>query len=477
MLDHVAKRAWVLPLIGIYLFAQILGVTRGIVHQSAVDFAQKVEARHAQVTASLTTQQESLARAKAKHCASYLEHISYDALQRRLDEAKVIIDRAKKANESDFISGYAAQADRMFPEIEKGIVAHDGYLQELDEALLRYKEMPRELSAAIVSSTEHIDALERAGYYARHFVRSRELVVESQSHQKTVGMLLQNTSFDVGKQLPDYLAVYRTGNKGLRIARQVAALADSVPGLRLANERTASSLRTSLVELDSLYLRARASAERLDEYPRYRCLQAVVSAMSALATVSSDVSAALQANSMDRQEFDASATILNRANNRVVSTRATFTNAIETWRRMEGAIQAIPASRSSATSAIRQAQEEIDDYDWNSQDDAESTLERAQAQLNSGDRQRKTDPIRALEAYESAYSLAVTAKDEVDTSSKSSDSSIGGGYSSPSSGYGGGGYSSPSSGSGGSYGGGGYSSPSGGSAGGPSGGSAGSGGF
>lgn len=352
--------------------------------------------------------------AKVVHHPQYLKKFEMASLDPLLAEAKAKIEAAHAADHPNDKENLAQEAEQLIARLDKAIGERRQYLVQLNAAKDGYFEKVSLLRSSIFGAKGRVTSLVSRGFFKSHFAAIEELTQRAESRlqetEKLNGVLLGGTAF------PDYLKIWQTANDGLRIAEEAGRLIDEVPQRADKNKETLATIRRGIRGTEQLYPRAVAAAEHLTRYPRYACTADVLNAYRAMTNLENQLREAEVLNGMERQKFQEATTLLdNLATVRANSDR-TFVLAIDRWRDVETAVAALSEREQTATRSINRASNQISDYSYNNQSDAEDFLRNARVALRDGQALTTTDPLGAKAQFESAESKANKAYDEVDTS-------------------------------------------------------------
>lgn len=420
------------------------------------------------------------------HRPEYFKNFEVVSLGQALVFAREKLENAKSTNNPSEKSRLASEVLLAISQIPAGINVRVEYLKLLDTARKGFVGRVSNLGEAVIAYDTLVIGLVSQGYFEKHFQPSGRLREEAGSLLRQAkgmfpgGVLPEGQPSEEWISSTDYLGIWNLLQNGLGTVAEADRLAKRVPALLKENQNRIQNLKQDLNRTAGIYNRAFAAAQHLERYAPYRCLANVNHANNLLAGLGLRIEEATSRNDMVRQDFQGASDILNAVGSQVAETDRVFVSAVDRWRDVQDAIASLENHRNIANKAISGAAGRIEEYDYNSQSEAESLLRDARVDFREGGNLRQGDPIRSRDSYVSAKSKADSAYNRVDTSSRrSSDDSIGIGFGGSSSGSDGGFFGSGGSDSGGGgFGGGGdFGGPSGGDFGGPSGGDFGSGGF
>lgn len=402
--------------------------------------------------------------AEVQHLAVYLVGMSVKEPLAAITKAEKLITQATKARQPAKKSQLAKDAERQCDKTKGGFEGWHNELVFLDDALAKYQTEPDQLAQVSKNLRISLALLEGQGYFATHFVASRQAIDLAESNRQKA-LKLTKIIFKEGR--PDYRAIYATCLEGERIIGGGERIANGVVELRAQNNARIGNGPEKISLANSRYNTAIFAATQLERYPRYSLIDSVRQTRGWVLLAGILLDQAKSQNSMQMQQFADAKVRLDNAYSNIENALAVFTEAESKWSRVRTAVTGIPSRRSGARSAIDQARSYMTQWSQNSQHGAESLLLQAETRYRSGQYSETADPIQSLADYQSARELgnqAHSAVDDVDhtpppqnNSSDDSSTSYGGSGSGGSYSYGGG--SGGSSGSGGSdYGGGAYDS-------------------
>lgn len=465
----------------------ILGITmRGVgcaMVRSAEASVQETQTSVLTVADSLEALETRFKAASTVHRAEYLKSFEVSSLSKTLASAKDKLAAAKAEGNPSNKKRIAQETVTLVSQITLKIQERIGYLDLLDRSRREFLTRLADLGGAIADNQKKVESIVAQGYFPKHFGPSGRLRSEAELLLKRAEAMLPDAQIHEGNQpneqwisKADYLSIWRIAQEGVGTAKEADRLADRVPALAQENKRQTQSLASNLTRTRELYPRAFAAAQHLEKYPLYKCLTNVNRANNLLGDLKAYLVDAEYRNDMLRQDFEGASNILSTVSSRIADTDRVFVFAIDRWRDVQEAVASLAKDRSAADSAIDRAADRIEDYNHNSQSRSENLLRDARAAYRDGDNLRSNDPLESRARYLSAKSKADSAYNEVDTSSRVSDTSSGSGFGGfGGSGSGGGDFFGGSGGGGGF--GGDFGGPSGGDFGGPSGGGFGGGGF
>lgn len=460
-----------------------------IEHQAETQVEQTLQAVNTVETA-LENLKNRFEKAKQHHLNRYLTSFEIKSIEVQVNTAREKLVKARAASNPDEKIALASDSHRWSEQAARFVNERNRYLDHLDTAKAKYQTEISDLRSVVSSYSEIVGSLVANGFYRSHFKVSETVIGDAQSR---LALAEKDSQVIIERDLPDYVRVYAAALAGLKSAKEAIVLARRVQELAQENLERIAALQSELRSTEGLYARALASATNLERYPKHKCRAEVLRAHDTLGSLGANISGAQALTDMRNQRFTEAASILNNIQSARAGTDRIFVSAIDTWRDVEKANRDIPNKESSATSSIRRARSQINDYDWNNQSDAESLLRDAEAAKRNAENIKSTDPIAAVAGFEDANSKAARAYNEVNTRPKHRPRSTSGGSGisfdddddDSSGGFGGfGGFGGGSSGgsfgggdSSGSGGGGSFGGPSGGDFGGPSGGDFGGGDF
>jgi hypothetical protein len=361
------------------------------------------------------------------------------------------------------------QARTILVAVQRDVKNLTAGLSELDAALEAYPNVGKQINSYSRRTNDRIAGHMANGYFDRHFGDARLVVGQLNETEAKVAGLMK--AIDPRDNRPDYVRIYAIGRETETIATQSLELADRAPKLhQTVNELTANA-GTSLGTLRQSFAAAFNAAERVERYGAYRrkgFSGGLTTHQRSLDTHSQNLAEISRLCGWELQEFARADALLRTVRNDLTKIQNYIKSVHAFDQRVRNAVAGMQSERSDANSAISRAQEHIDDWeDENDQDTAESTLASARRHRDSARQYEATDPLMAVAEYQTAVSLANQAYDEVDTyTPPPPTTSYDSGSSSTSGGFGGyGGTSGGNSGS--SYGGGSSGGGMGGSYGGP----------
>lgn len=419
--------------------------------------------------------------AKKIHRAEYLKSFETASLKKALNSAQEKLESAKFVHNPDKKTRLASAALELVSRIPVEVKERSEYLELLDSSRKGFVNRVVDLQTAITAHKKLVEDLVSQGFFQKHFQPSELLSGEAESLFQSAEKMLPDVVLMLQPEEQwisgvDYLGIWNMAQNGLGVVAEADRLTKRVPAFLKENQERTNILTRDLKRTKELYHRAFAAAQYLERYVPYRCLANVNRSNNLLAGLELRIEEAVHRNDMTRQDFQGAADILSAVGSQIAETDRVFVSAIDRWRDVQDAIATLDSHRKAADNAIDKAAEEIEDYDYNNQSEAENLLRDARVDFREGGNLRGNDPLRSRASYVSAKSKADLAYNNVDTSSRhSTDIS-----NSDSNGVGDSGFfgsgGSGSSGGGGPAGGG-FGGPSGGDFGGPSGGNFGKGDF
>ena len=451
-------------LVPLWLVSQLGGCIQGRMMEGALGDLERVTHSATLATDHLKRAEEALKNAFAVHNPDYLKKLSLVEAQAAAWNADTELLAAKNADTPEKIREHAQKASSRLNLIRTQSDSVNGYILFLDEALTRFRSEPERLSrlGAVVSNEIH-DFTQNQGFFISHFEKARESIDRANvanAHAYGIRETL------IWNNLPDYKSVYEFCMLAQKDFDAARAASKAVVALRDENTKGIETLANGLAETRGLYRSALQAGENLERYPRYRMLGDVGRAWPRLSPIDQEIENAQSLNSMATQRFAQAKLELGQVRKTIQEVRACFELAIGTWRRLVAAINQLGDAERDAKAQISSAQSHISSYNHNTQTDAESYVSQAQSKLSTARKIKESDPIESLALFQKAESLAVSAYNSVDTSSRDDDSNSGigggfGGWGGGDSSGGGGGFGGGSSGggtSGGGFGGGSYDS-------------------
>lgn len=435
--------------------------------------------RFTEVNKIFSTAESDLETAKSNHLSLYTKDLTLKDTKSTLTEAQNAISGVGKAKTFRAKHQVILFINDRLNGVSQKVGIYNNYFTSLDLAEEKHTTEIDTLGKAINNCNTYIASQVSAGFFDKHFAEAKILVQDGTKLRDKAALV--DKKF-IEKGLPDYVQVYQTCLEGERLIANALSSSQSIQVRKNNNDSRISALPGRIQSAQMRYAEARGAADWLQSYPRYRCLDEVVSAGVRISSVSSYLESARGQNTMTTQDFSSAAQNLATADNLLTGYQNVFNQAISTRQSVQSAIYHLSIARNEARSAIDRAQEEINSNTQNDQSDAESLLRDARNDYSTAKGMENSDPPRSIDKYNEAESGADSAYNAVDTSTRSTSSDDS--YSttpstSPSSdgglsGGGGGGFGGGGSPGGGGFGGG----PSGGGVStGPSGGGVGSGGF
>jgi hypothetical protein len=410
---------------------------------------------------------DELKRVQKDHLSLYVKDINFTKADSEIKELLALCKKAKSEHHPNAIHALCKEGEGRLKSLIESLSEYNGYFIELDAAKAGYQTASADLKKERNNTSQYIKSLVGEGYFARHFQAAEQFMGKAAELQIRVDML---GSQKIEREMPDYLAIFRSSKEGIHIARQAYAMAQAVPDGRKRTEEQVKRIKQSTDDVRRKYDRALVASRELERYPRYRRLDGVIERVTRLSEVSPMIAEASRKNDMQAQDFAGAAEIIGNVQRTLDQLASYFDETVAVMNRIRLAVAAIPDARKDATGAINRAASHIRSYSENSQSQAESYLAEARRYFSSGDNNRYSDPPISLKAFQDAEEQAKKARNAVDTSDHSSSSvtwgSDDGGSSGSFGGFGGGSSSDYGGGSstGDSYGGGGFdSSPSSGS--------------
>ncbi|HSI21019.1 MAG TPA: hypothetical protein VLA04_04975 [Verrucomicrobiae bacterium] len=412
--------------------------------------------------------------AKKTH-PKYTEGLSVQNLLDALEQEKTALEQVPDEQSPFRMAQATAHARLVTGGVGAQVTSISTTIADLNTALAAYPQVETNIRRDIGSATSRIESYVGQGYRRGHFTDAEQVINQLRSRAGNVKRLLG--TIDSRDQRPDYVQIYKIGVDSRDLLTQSNSLADRAPRLHETVAQLSGTTRSEHQTILNSFSSAYAAVSRIENYAVYQrrgFAQGLRNAQNEMQSLVDGLIEVNRLNGMEVQDFEGARALLERVRSRLnaIETVIEHTHAFD--RKIRSAVANMSSYRSDADSAISRAQSHINQWrSENSQHRAESTLDDARDYYNTARLRESSDPITALEKYQSAESEAEDAYRQVDTyvppppstSSDSSSSSSGGGFGGGSSG---GGFSGSS--------GGGSSSPGGGSFGGPGGGSFGDGG-
>lgn len=415
--------------------------------------------------------------AEKNHHKAYLEKLPIaNAFGPGIEDAGLDLLTAREAEHPNEKLKLAKTALDQLQTAVHGIKEALVYLNTLDQAKREYADNISALEDKFGEYHKVVNGLVAQGYFKMHFDEFYPLYNKAQYARDHARVSSSFPLTDSNLQLPDYLAIWQETREGIKYIDEARKLVEGVPQLVRENEDRIKRLYGQLEKTSGLYSVAWAASQHLAKYPNYNYTGKIVSAMTLLTDLRSKIHDAQNNNSMAVQQFTLAAQIINSVEGKRAEADHIFVEAIDKWKDVQSALAEIPQKERTANKKISEADEEVNDYNYNNQSDAEKHLRDARVLLRDARNTAESDPVASLAKYNQAIRKAEQAYEEVDTRSRRSKVRVVFGSGSDDddddSGFGGffGGGSDDDSGGGGFFGGGGGDSSFGGDFGGPSGG-------
>lgn len=476
MLEKLRQEAWNKPgiLVGIAACFVVILLTQGLKCIAVVSANSHLE-EVVQLYDSVKSKDDAFikryAEALKNHHKSYLEKLNDNARGFNvIVDAKEKLEQAKTAEHPDTKNQLASEAYNGLKTVDGDRTQRLSYLDTLDQAKKEYAKNVKTLDSKFSEYGGLVSDLKAQGYFSEHFDANSLLLKKARDIHTHALESLGTPLTGSDLQLPDYLAIWYETREGFGYVNEAMKLAQSVPRLAHDNQERIESLSSQLEKTGRLYSPAWAAAQHLSQYPKYNLANQVTNSYALFVSLGSRISEAKQYNDMSVQNFRLAAQVVNEIEGRRAEADRTFVDAIGKWKDLQAALANIPGKENAVAKKISEADEEIHDYSYNNQSEAEGYLRDARALHRDAQNLAKSDPIESLAKYDQAIHKAGQAYEEVDTSSRRSkvrvvfgsgsddddDDSGFGGF------FGGGGGSDDNSGGGGFFGGGGGSNDSGG---------------
>lgn len=409
--DKVRQHPVIVAAIAIFL---LLGISMRIASCSIEHSAEtKLEATQNDF-AALEEKYASLASkletAKKTHSPQYLSKFEINSLTEAMDKAKAILAQAEESESPDEIVALSEEANDSSRYVMNEIERRLAYIQQLDLALANYQAEVALLAEKIASCKQTIQELIGQGFFPEHFSEATNICEKVQTIYGQLQEEINKNQDDL-----DYLKIWGGAKENQKIVENALQMARGVPELTKENAARIAEVQSRTEKTRGLHLRAFAAAQNLEKYPKYRCLGEVNSAMNSLLPISVMLSGAQTQNGMKAQEFQQAAETLRQIDSLLATAKSTFDNAVNTENRLDTAVKSVFSKKNAAGRAIGDAHEEIEEYDYNDQSDAENLLRQAKQKQSDAQSLESNDPIQSHDLYVQAIDLANKAKNEVDT--------------------------------------------------------------